>query len=124
MLPHPISDSIWLAHGALLVGSGRQMCLYGEKGTGVRRTQARSGSVKELPVETSEGKLPLETAAAAATEEEEEEESLFEHVARLNGPLEEYHPQMLLQCLLWGESLRSFLFLLCPRFPPKVDPGD
>ncbi|KAJ6621584.1 RAVE protein 1 C terminal-domain-containing protein [Mycena sp. CBHHK59/15] len=27
--------------------------------------------------------------------------SLFEHVARQNGPLEDYHPQMLLQCLLW-----------------------
>ncbi|EKM61140.1 uncharacterized protein PHACADRAFT_134380 [Phanerochaete carnosa HHB-10118-sp] len=29
------------------------------------------------------------------------EESLFEHVARHNGPLDEYHPQMILQCLLW-----------------------
>ncbi|KAJ7076559.1 RAVE protein 1 C terminal-domain-containing protein [Mycena belliarum] len=28
-------------------------------------------------------------------------ESLFEHVARQNGPLEDFHPQMLLQCLLW-----------------------
>ncbi|TFK30799.1 WD repeat-containing protein [Coprinopsis marcescibilis] len=28
-------------------------------------------------------------------------EGLFEHVARRNGPLEDYHPQMLLQCLLW-----------------------
>ncbi|TFK56949.1 hypothetical protein OE88DRAFT_1743465 [Heliocybe sulcata] len=30
-------------------------------------------------------------------------ESLFQYVARLNGPLVEYHPQMLLQCLLWGK---------------------
>ncbi|KAF7339771.1 WD repeat protein [Mycena venus] len=30
-------------------------------------------------------------------------ESLFEHVARQNGPLEDYHPQMLLQCLLWDK---------------------
>ncbi|KAJ4485959.1 RAVE protein 1 C terminal-domain-containing protein [Lentinula aciculospora] len=28
-------------------------------------------------------------------------ESLFEYVARQNGPLPDYHPQMLLQCLLW-----------------------
>jgi hypothetical protein len=28
---------------------------------------------------------------------------LFETVARRNGPLPNYHPQMLLQCLLWGE---------------------
>lgn len=32
-------------------------------------------------------------------------EGLFEYVARHNGPLEDYHPQMLLQCLLWGELL-------------------
>ncbi len=35
-------------------------------------------------------------------EKEETEEGLFEYVARLNGPLPDYHPQMLLQCLLWG----------------------
>ncbi|THV05992.1 hypothetical protein K435DRAFT_834441 [Dendrothele bispora CBS 962.96] len=29
------------------------------------------------------------------------EESLFEFVARQNGPLDDYHPQILLQCLLW-----------------------
>ncbi|KAF8167749.1 RAVE protein 1 C terminal-domain-containing protein [Crassisporium funariophilum] len=28
-------------------------------------------------------------------------ESLIEYVARQNGPLDDYHPQMLLQCLLW-----------------------
>lgn len=32
-------------------------------------------------------------------------ESLFVHVARINGPLPDYHPQMLLQCLLWGAIL-------------------
>lgn len=32
-------------------------------------------------------------------------ESLFVHVARINGPLPDYHPQMLLQCLLWGVDL-------------------
>ncbi|KII93785.1 hypothetical protein PLICRDRAFT_101217 [Plicaturopsis crispa FD-325 SS-3] len=28
-------------------------------------------------------------------------ESLFEYVARQNGPLDDFHPQILLQCLLW-----------------------
>jgi RAVE protein 1 C terminal len=69
LLAYPISDSIWLAYGTLLIGSGHQMCLYG---------------------------LPRQP------ENEEPEEGLFEYVARLNGPLADYHPQMLLQCLLWG----------------------
>lgn len=30
---------------------------------------------------------------------------LFEHVAWLNGPLPDYHPQMILQCLLWGKCV-------------------
>ncbi|KAG6841953.1 hypothetical protein C0991_005133 [Blastosporella zonata] len=29
------------------------------------------------------------------------EEALFEYAARHNGPLDDYHPQMILQCLLW-----------------------
>ncbi|KAF8349754.1 RAVE protein 1 C terminal-domain-containing protein [Amanita rubescens] len=33
----------------------------------------------------------------------EPSKSLFEYAARQNGPLEDYHPQMLLQCLLWGK---------------------
>ena len=34
---------------------------------------------------------------------ETESEGLFEYVARRNGPLEDYNPQMILQCLLWGK---------------------
>ncbi|KAI0375421.1 WD repeat-containing protein [Pilatotrama ljubarskyi] len=72
MVPHPISDSIWLARGTLLVGAGHLLFMFGQK-----------------RLEKSE------------KESEASEESLFEHVARLNGPLDEYHPQMILQCLLW-----------------------
>ncbi|KAN0100493.1 RAVE protein 1 C terminal domain containing protein [Tylopilus felleus] len=69
-IPYPISDSIWLADGTLLVGVGHHMLLYGQ-------TQSYElGSTNE---------------------------SLFVHVARINGPLPDYHPQMLLQCLLWGK---------------------
>lgn len=71
MFPHPIGDSIWLARGSLLIGTGHLLFLYGQS-----QTTADSSS----------------------------EEPLFEHVARHNGPLDDYHPQMLLQCLLWGTS--------------------
>ena len=37
-----------------------------------------------------------------AKERQDEPDSLFEYVARHNGPLEDYNPQMILQCLLWG----------------------
>ncbi|OSD03553.1 hypothetical protein PYCCODRAFT_1476945 [Trametes coccinea BRFM310] len=66
MVPHPISDSIWLARGTLLVGAGHQLFIFGQKREAGRQ-----------------------------------DESLFEHVARLNGPLDDWHPQKILQCLLW-----------------------
>ncbi|EIW64094.1 WD repeat-containing protein [Trametes versicolor FP-101664 SS1] len=73
MVPHPISDSIWLARGTLLVGAGHQLFMYGQR----RGVEVEADAPKR------------------------QEESLFEHVARLNGPLDDYHPQMVLQCLLW-----------------------
>ncbi|KAI0756586.1 RAVE protein 1 C terminal-domain-containing protein [Daedaleopsis nitida] len=72
MIPHPISDSIWLARGTLLVGAGHLMFMYGQK--------------------------------AQRVHQETEPDTLFEHVARLNGPLDDYHPQMILQCLLWEKT--------------------
>ncbi|KAF8213200.1 WD repeat-containing protein [Mycena galopus ATCC 62051] len=42
---------------------------------------------------------------ASAAGDSPSSESLFEHVARQNGPLEDYHPQMLLQCLLWVKDI-------------------
>ncbi len=71
--PYPISDSIWLAHGSFLIAAGQQMFLFSEP-----------SSDNVPPGE----KLP---------------ETLIEYVSRQNGPLVDYHPQMLLQCLLWGE---------------------
>jgi len=38
---------------------------------------------------------------------DDQTESLFDAVARENAPLDDYHPQMLLQCLLWGAYLYS-----------------
>ena len=48
--------------------------------------------------------LCLYTQTTPSTAGASNHEGLFEHVARHNGPLEDYHPQMLLQCLLWGEQ--------------------
>ncbi|KAJ3560471.1 hypothetical protein NP233_g10818 [Leucocoprinus birnbaumii] len=77
--PYSISDSIWLSHGSFLVGSGNQMTIYGEpKILGQRRVRGK--------------------------DERDDDESLFEYVARQNGPLDDYHPQMMLQCLLWGKA--------------------
>jgi hypothetical protein len=72
--PYTINDSIWLAHGSFLIAAGPQMYLFSE------------------PPRDNKGKI------------EKSAESLMEHVARQNGPLDDYHPQMLLQCLLWGTS--------------------
>lgn len=41
----------------------------------------------------------------------QQDASLFQEVARQNGPLPDWHPQMILQCLLWGER-RPFLWLV------------
>ena len=43
---------------------------------------------------------------------EKSAESLMEHVARQNGPLDDYHPQMLLQCLLWGKLSKNLTDLI------------
>jgi hypothetical protein len=49
------------------------------------------------------------------------QENLFEYVARHNGPLDDYHPQMLLQCLLWGmpSSITYFSFHVNPVLQKK-----
>ncbi|KAH7334362.1 RAVE protein 1 C terminal-domain-containing protein [Rhizoctonia solani] len=76
LTPYSISDSIWLAGGMLLVGAGHQMFLY-DSSEELKSSNDRSGDQKTR--------------------------DLFEIVASHNGPLEDHHPQMLLQCLLWGK---------------------
>jgi hypothetical protein len=68
-----------MAHGSFLVAAGQQMYLFSEPYDDHHR------------------------------EPEASPETLFEHVARRNGPLEDYNPQMLLQCLLWGAFISSCL---------------
>ncbi len=74
MLPHGINDSIWLSGGTLLIGAGHHILQYGQSHRRIHG-EGRNGT----------GHV-----------------GLFEEVAKLNGPLPDYHPQMILQCLLWG----------------------
>ncbi len=53
--------------------------------------------------------------------EEKAPESLMEYVARQNGPLDDYHPQMLLQCLIWGSCSTNSMFSLLKRYPGKFE---
>lgn len=48
-------------------------------------------------------------------------ESLMEFVARQNGPLDDYHPQMLLQCLIWGKFLTESMPLIENEYPGKFE---
>ena len=77
--PYTISDSIWLAHGSFLIAAGPQMYLFSEPPHD----------------DKCKGEKPAE--------------SLMEYVARQNGPLDDYHPQMLLQCLLWGTPSKKLI---------------
>ncbi|KAG9095999.1 regulator of (H+)-ATPase in vacuolar membrane [Ceratobasidium sp. UAMH 11750] len=98
LTPHHISDSIWLAGGALLVGAGHQMFLH---------------DTSKDPNATQNGK------------EEHNSMDLFELVASQNGPLEDHHPQMLLQCLLWGkiELVKEIIVRLAASFDAAEDAG-
>ncbi|KAG8894694.1 regulator of (H+)-ATPase in vacuolar membrane, partial [Tulasnella sp. 408] len=68
-----ISDSIWLSRGALLVSAAHQLYVFGE---------------------AHEPFLATSTSTSG---------SLFENVAIKNGPLDDFHPQLVLQCLLWNK---------------------
>ncbi|KAF8323322.1 hypothetical protein DL93DRAFT_2050227 [Clavulina sp. PMI_390] len=81
--PNRIADSIWCAGGTLIVGAGHQVFHFGTASlySGYQRIDAPAGVVK-----------PTSRTAP-----------LFERAARMNSPLPDYHPQMLLQCLLWDK---------------------
>ncbi|CAE6540684.1 unnamed protein product [Rhizoctonia solani] len=98
LTPYYISDSIWLAGGMLLVGAGQQMFLY--------------DSSEELKSRTGQS-------------EDQETRDLFEIVASHNGPLEDHHPQMLLQCLLWGkiDLVKEIIVRLAASFDAAESAG-
>ncbi|KEP50346.1 RAVE protein 1 carboxy-terminal protein [Rhizoctonia solani 123E] len=98
LTPYYISDSIWLAGGMLLVGAGHQMFLYDSS----KESKSRNGQP-----------------------EDQETCDLFEIVASHNGPLEDHHPQMLLQCLLWGkiDLVKDIIVRLAASFDAAESTG-
>ena len=82
----PINDSIWLAGGSLAIGAGNQIYLFS-------RFLDRNSPV------------PSPSASARSVVlDPEGPEDLFQLIAWQNGPLLDYHPTVLAQCLIWGKS--------------------
>jgi hypothetical protein len=69
----PINDSIWIAGGSLAVGAGNQVYIFSRF---------------------------LENVD---DEDDDDPEDIFELIAHRNGPLSDYNPTMLHQCLLWDK---------------------
>nr|XP_019048640.1 WD-repeat protein [Kwoniella bestiolae CBS 10118]OCF27570.1 WD-repeat protein [Kwoniella bestiolae CBS 10118] len=84
--PVPISDSIWLAGGSLAVGTGNQIYLFSRFLGRDSPSPSPVGSVKSVAMD------------------EEEPEDIFQLIAHRNGPLVDYHPIQLGQCLLWNKA--------------------
>ncbi|CED84427.1 RAVE (regulator of V-ATPase assembly) complex subunit RAV1/DMX protein, WD repeat superfamily [Phaffia rhodozyma] len=80
LTPEPIGDSIWLSDGSFAVGAGNQLFVYSR--------------FFEPPSKRGNNEVELITGLSR---------DVFEFVALQNGPLVDYHPQLLLQCLLWNK---------------------
>lgn len=87
--PHSIRDSIWLSEGTLAIGVDSTLFLHSRQIDYGPRTDGQ------------------QLARARGRD-------LFESVALSNAPLEDWHPQLLLQCMLWSTSE---LTLVQTRFP-------
>lgn len=85
----PINDSIWLAGGSLAVGAGNQIYLFSRFLDRSTPVPSPSASAKSVVLDS------------------EEPEDLFQLIAWQNGPLIDYHPTVLAQCLIWGQFHRS-----------------
>jgi hypothetical protein len=85
-----ISDSIWLAGGSLAVGAGNQVYVFS-------RFLDRNIDPGSLSVPASTRSSVKDASAS------DEPEDIFQLVAWENGPLWDYHPTVLAQCLVWSE---------------------
>lgn len=77
--PHSIRDSIWLSEGTLAIGVDSTLFLHSRQIDYGPQTDGQ------------------QLARARGRD-------LFESVALSNAPLEDWHPQLLLQCMLWSTS--------------------
>lgn len=69
----PIADSIWIAGGSLAVATGNQIYVFS------RFLEAKDDDHEDTP------------------------EDIFQLIAHENGPLWDYQPTQLMQCLLWDK---------------------
>lgn len=81
----PINDSIWLAGGSLAVGCGNQIYVFSRFLDRETPVSSPAASVKSVMLGP------------------DEPEDIFQLIAFKNGPLLDYHPVNLSQCLVWGK---------------------
>lgn len=80
----PINDSIWLAGGSLAVAAGNQVYLFSRYIDQEQQTPSPAASARSLSLDPTDP------------------EDMFQLIAHQNGPLYDYHPTLLTQCLLWS----------------------
>lgn len=85
----PINDSVWIAGGSLAVGAGNQVYIFSR--------------FLEQPTPAPSPSRSGEVTPTNAELDGEEPEDIFQLIAHENGPLFDFHPTMLHQCLMWGE---------------------
>ena len=100
----PISDSIWLAEGSLAIGTGNQIYLFSRFLDRDTPTTTPATSLRRVEAASS---MPGEPRSRLLQEESDEPEDLFQLIAYESGPLWDYHPTVLSQCLLWSGLLNA-----------------
>lgn len=103
----PISDSIWLAGGSLAIGAGNQIYLFSRYLDRNTPVPSPTTSIKSVSLDLHEA------------------EDIFQLIAWQNGPLWDYHPTVLAQCLLWDkvDLVKRILVDLARRLQEAEEDG-
>ncbi|WOO80078.1 Regulator of V-ATPase in vacuolar membrane protein 1 [Vanrija pseudolonga] len=83
----PINDSIWIAGGSFAVGVGNQIFVFSRFLEQHTPLPSPGQSVHHVEVDDND----------------DDPEDIFELIAHQNGPLFDFHPTMIMQCLLWDK---------------------